>query len=44
MINEMDYGLFGMKMERRNLKKLTRMGYKMDYRLLGMKTDRRNSN
>ena len=37
----MDYLLNGMKMDRRNMKELTRMGKKMDHGLVGMKMDRR---
>ncbi len=36
----MDYGLGGMKMDRRNEKELIKMEKDMDYGLLGMRMDR----
>ena len=42
MGNDKGYLLNGMKMDRRNLKELRRMGKMMDYLLGGMKMDRRN--
>ena len=39
MEKKMDYGLVGMKMDRRNGKKLTRMVEEMGNRLCGMKMD-----
>ena len=41
MVKKMDYGLGGMRMDRRVMKELTRMENEMDYGLGGMKMDRR---
>jgi hypothetical protein len=38
----MDYGLVGMRMDRRVQKELTRMGNRMDYRLSGGIMDKRD--
>ena len=38
----MDYGLSGMKVDKSNLKKNTKMGKMMDYGLSGMKVDKSN--
>ena len=37
----MDYGLGGLRMDRRVLKELTRMGNQMDYGLGGLRMDRK---
>ena len=41
MGNAMDKGLFGMKMDRRRVKELTRMGKKTGIGPTGMRMDRR---
>ena len=44
MGKKMDYGLCGMKMERRVLKDLSMTGKKMDYGLNGQKKERKSQN
>jgi hypothetical protein len=36
----MENGLNGMRMDRKNMKELTRMGNEMDWGLIGMRMDR----
>jgi len=42
MVIKMDYLHLGIRMDKRNVKELSRIVNMMDYKLLGMKMDKRN--